>query len=320
MSTISGVSSASSAWQIQSNHNSSGTQRGRGAGGPNAEAMFAKVDSDGSGGVDATELQSMLDHVAEKSGQSLGDASTLLTQMDSDNDGSLSQSELGEGMKDLMPPPPDTLAFAQQRGMGGNSDDAAADLLAALDSDQSGEVSAGEMQTLIDQLAQTAGSANSSGSSTAPSGEDLVQALDSDGNGSLSSSELQALRSDSEGAAATSGAAPPQGAHGPHGAGGPPPARGGGGAASADSDESSSNSNSSTLDPLDTNEDGTVSMAERLAGQQAATASDGSAGSTDASGQLMDLAAMAADLLQRFSALAGHDSSGEGSSGFSALA
>ena len=318
MSTISGVSSASSAWQIQSNHNSSGTQRGRGAGGPNAEAMFAKVDSDGSGGVDATELQTMLDHVAEKSGQSLGDASTLLTQMDSDNDGSLSQSELGEGMKDLMPPPPDTLAFAQQRGMGGNSDDAAADLLAALDSDQSGEVSAGEMQTLIDQLAQTAGSANSS--STTPSGEDLVQALDSDGNGSLSGSELQALRSDSEGAAATGGAAPAQGAHGPHGAGGPPPARGGG-AASAESDESSSsNSNSSTLDPLDTNEDGTVSMAERLAGQQAATASDGSAGSSDANGQLMDLAAMAADLLQRFSALAGHDSSGEGSSGFSALA
>jgi Ca2+-binding EF-hand superfamily protein len=299
--------------------------------------MFAKVDSDGSGSVDSTELQSMLDHVAQKSGQTAGDATQMLSQMDGNGDGSLSQDELGQGMKDLMPPPSDTMAFAQRRGGGGG--DSAQDLLSALDTDQSGEVSSSEMQTLIDQLSQTAGS--SAGTSSAPSGADLVKALDSDGSGSLSSGELQALKGDSSSSSSAtssttsaSGTPAAQGHHGPHSAGGPPPPRNDGDADDGGSSSSSSSSSSASTDPLDTNGDGKVSMAERLAGAAKAEATTGSAATRSTDGtsstgenhkQMMDLAAMAADLLQRFSALAGgssNDASGGGatSSGFSAVA
>ena len=105
MSTISGISSASSAWS------SGATSR--------AERMFAKVDADGSGGVDKTELQGMLDHIAEKGGASLGSADDVMTKLDADGNGSVSSSELDAGMKSLMPPPSSTMEFAQRSGGSG---------------------------------------------------------------------------------------------------------------------------------------------------------------------------------------------------------
>jgi hypothetical protein len=82
--------------------------------------MFAKVDTDSSGSVDTSELQSMLDDISSKTGNTLGSASDLMTTMDTDGSGSLSKDELDTGMKSLMPPPSSTLDFAQQQGgMGG---------------------------------------------------------------------------------------------------------------------------------------------------------------------------------------------------------
>jgi len=104
MTTISGTGSASHAWSEMSSARSSAR----------AAKMFAKVDADGSGSVDKTELQGMLDHFAEKSGNSLGSADELMTKMDADGNGSLSQSELEAGMKSLMPAPASTVDFAQQ--------------------------------------------------------------------------------------------------------------------------------------------------------------------------------------------------------------
>jgi hypothetical protein len=95
------------------------------------------VDSDGSGSVDATELAAMLEK-GPLSGQS-GDSAAMLKKMDSDGDGSLSQDELSQGMRDLMPPPPSTMAFAQQRGAA-NDDDA----FASLDADGDGQLSRAE--------------------------------------------------------------------------------------------------------------------------------------------------------------------------------
>ena len=104
MTTISGTGGASHAWSEMSSARSSAR----------AATMFAKVDADGSGSVDKTELQGMLDHIAEKSGNSLGSADELMTKMDADGNGSLSQSELDAGMKSLMPAPASTVDFAQQ--------------------------------------------------------------------------------------------------------------------------------------------------------------------------------------------------------------
>jgi Ca2+-binding EF-hand superfamily protein len=109
MSTISGISSASS-WSAS---RPSGDMKAK---------MFAKVDSDGSGGVDKSELQSMLDHIAKHSGtNSTSNTSSddVFGKMDSNGDGSLDQSELDQGMKSLMPAPTSTAAFAQSRQGGG---------------------------------------------------------------------------------------------------------------------------------------------------------------------------------------------------------
>lgn len=106
MSTISGVGGVNRSWESGSSRQAEHEAR-----------LFTKVDSDGSGGVDATELAAMLAHT----GQS-GDSAELLKKMDGDGDGSLSQDELSQGMRDLMPPATSTLAFAQQRDVAGDED------------------------------------------------------------------------------------------------------------------------------------------------------------------------------------------------------
>lgn len=152
------------------------------------EHLFQKADADGSGDVNATELQTMLSKVAEKSGVSLDkDAATLLSESDTDGNGSLSSDELGKAMETLLPPR-NTVDFAQSR---------------SAQADQG------------------------------PEGMD--------------------------------GPPPP-----PPGGGGPPDGVGGAGGASATGH--TSDSTSQTYDELDTNQDGTVSLQERLAGDTDASA------------------------------------------------
>ncbi len=222
MSTISGLGGANRSWE-----SSSSNRRAE-----HEAKMFAKVDSDGSGGVDAAELAAML----EKSPLSsqAGDSAELLKKMDTDGNGSLSSDELSQGMHDLMPKPSSTMEFAQSRG-----------------------------------------AANDAGGE----GSDMFAKLDTDGDGQLSKAEFEAGKAKRhEG--------------GPHGAGGPPP--------TASSGSSSTSSTSTTYDPLDANQDGTVSQIERLAGQLkelAQTASsDGSQGSANS-----DIAALAQKLYDQIS-------------------
>lgn len=249
MSSISGVSGSSNAWAAVS------AQRAQ-----HQARMFAKVDTDSSGGVDQTELSSMLSDVASKTGASLGDSQELFTKMDSNADGSLSSDELDKGMKDLMPPP-STMDFAQSRGMGG-SNGSQDDLFSKVDTDSDGAVSQDELQVLTDKI-------------KSESGQDVSQdfsLLDADGSGSLSQAEFDAGRPQPP-----AGAQGPQGAQGPGGPGGPPPSGGPGGAGKTES------SSTTTYDSLDTNQDGTVSEMERMVGElQEAVAS--LASSSDASG------------------------------------
>ncbi|WP_296509028.1 EF-hand domain-containing protein [Rhodoferax sp.] len=236
MSTISGVSSSSSAWAAVS------AQRAQ-----HQAKMFAKVDTDSSGGVDQTELSTMLSDISSKTGASLGDAKELFTQMDGNSDGSLSSDELDSGMKALMPPPPSTMEFAQSCGMGG-SNGSQDDLFAKVDTDGDGFISKDELQVLTDKI-------------KSDTGQDVSQdfsKLDTDGSGSLSQAEFEAGRPQPPQGAQSSGGT--QGAQGPGGPGGPPPGGGRGGAGKTES-------SNTTYDPLDTNQDGTVSEMERLVGE-----------------------------------------------------
>jgi Ca2+-binding EF-hand superfamily protein len=232
MSTISGVSGSSNVWSALN------TQRTQ-----HQAKMFAKVDTDGSGGIDQAELSTLVSDVSEKTGVSLGDSKALFTQMDSNSDGSLSSDELARGMKDLLPPPT-TMEFAQTRGMGGpgpGSDH----LFEKVDTDGDGSISQDELQVLSDKI-------------KADTGKDTSQdfsKLDSDGDGKLSQAEFDAGRPQ-----------PPQGqqtAQAPGGPGGPPPPGGSGGPGGAQS----SSASDTTYDPLDTNQDGVVSEVERMVGE-----------------------------------------------------
>ena len=75
---------------------------------PNPEELFKTVDTDGSGSVAQDELQTLLDKLSEKNGQTL-DAKELLAQNDQDGNGTLSEEEMGSMMKSIAPPPPPTL-------------------------------------------------------------------------------------------------------------------------------------------------------------------------------------------------------------------
>ena len=178
MSTINATSSSSNAWASVS------AQRNQ-----HQAKMFAKVDTDGSGGVDLTELSTLVSDISKKTGVSLGDSKELFNKMDSNADGSLSSDELGQGMKDIMPPPSTvSLAGASQRpsgpppagGPGGprGSSSASASNTAnttydPLDTNQDGTVS--EMERLAGAL------------------KELAQTTETDSSGNTSSTELAKL-------------------------------------------------------------------------------------------------------------------------------
>ncbi len=223
------IGSVGSAWS------SASLQRSAGHRAP--EKLLSKLDTDQSGGVDGTELQSLIDDVAQKTGTTLDtSAKDMLTQYDADGDGSLSGDELGDAMKSLLPPPPTTMEFAQSRGMAGD------DLFAKVDGDGDGSVSQDELQGLLEKM--SGGTASKTGTS---SGELFTQ-LDADGDGKLSQAEFDAGRPSEQ--------APGMAGGGPGGMPAPPGGPGGPGG--------------TAYDPLDTNEDGTVSLSERLAGSTGA--------------------------------------------------
>lgn len=235
MSSISNISGSSNAW---ANQRSAMQTR-----------MFAKVDTDSSGSVNADELQTMLDKVSEHTGVSFQkSAQELLTAMDGNSDGALSSDELAQGMQSIMPPPPSTMDFAQARDGAQKGSD---DLFSKVDTDGDGSVSQSEMSDFKAKMGKSADTS---------SNDERFAKLDTDGSGSLSQAEFEAGRPQAPGQGGVGAA---QGAGGPQGATpmGPPPGAGG-----AEKSGSTSASSSTSYDPLDTDQDGTVSEMERLAG------------------------------------------------------
>jgi Ca2+-binding EF-hand superfamily protein len=240
MSSISGLSNSSNGWAALS-----------AARDANKAKLFAKVDTDSSGGVDATELQTLMDKVSERTGVANSNSATqLMTQLDKNGDGNLNADELDNGITSIVQLP-STMEFAQTRtDSSGATGKAGDDLFSKVDSDGSGGVSASEFSALMDKMSAS-GDTNASSSSSTSSSDKFAQ-LDTDGDGSLTQAEFDAGRpQDAGGAKGMGGAGGPQGAGGPP-PGGPPPA-----AASSDS---------TVYDPLDTNKDGIVSAAEKAAG------------------------------------------------------
>jgi len=156
MSSISSIGSSAGQWaQVSSSQRPPG-------GGPDPAKMFARVDTDGSGGVNETELQAMLDKVNERvaaMGGSAVDAKEAFSSFDTDGDGSLNADELDAGMKGLMsaqgmggpqgaggPPPMGPPPGAKPSDDDSEDEESTLDqLLSAIDSDQDGALSADEI-------------------------------------------------------------------------------------------------------------------------------------------------------------------------------
>ncbi|WP_114973855.1 EF-hand domain-containing protein [Rhodoferax ferrireducens] len=193
MSTISGVSGSGDAWAAMKAQRSQMQAK-----------MFAKVDTDSSGGVDKTELQGLLTDVAQKTGVTNDSSSSdeLFSKMDSNSDGSLSSDELDQGMQSLMPPPPSTMDFAQSRsdstsneetrgadgtppppppGGAGGSASAGSTTYDPLDTNEDGTVSAQERL------------AGSSSSSSTDAVQTLLKAIDTNDDKQISSDETDAF-------------------------------------------------------------------------------------------------------------------------------
>ncbi|WCM87122.1 XopAW family type III secretion system calcium-binding effector [Acidovorax sp. NCPPB 3576] len=258
------ISSVGSAWSSASVQRASRP-------GPSPERLFGKLDADGSGGVDGTELQGLLDKVAKKSGVDSGtSASDLIQKYDSDGNGSLSSDELSKTLESVLPQR-STMDFAQSRSDAGSgaTGQAGDDLFGKVDGDGDGKVSQTELQSLLEKM--SGGTASATGTSS----DELFGQLDADGDGSLSQAEFDAGRPSGQGGAGgpQAGGMPPPPPGGPGGGGGP---GGAGGAGSA-----SASSGSTTYDVLDTNEDGVVSASELAAAATADTSStSGTSGST----------------------------------------
>nr|WP_315425649.1 XopAW family type III secretion system calcium-binding effector [uncultured Albidiferax sp.] len=201
MSSISSVSNSGSAWAA-ANAPRSG----------NKDKLFAKVDVDSSGGVDSNELQTLLDKVSERTGiTNTNTAAGLMTQLDSNADGSLNADELVSGITSIVPLP-STMEFAQTR--------ASNDSFASLDADGDGKLTEAEFNAggppptsssstdtttydsldtnkdgIVSAAEAAAGAANGTTSATSANGtmEALLQAIDSNRDGQLSDSEIDTL-------------------------------------------------------------------------------------------------------------------------------
>jgi Ca2+-binding EF-hand superfamily protein len=220
-----------------------------------SEKLQDSFDTDGSGGLNTDELQSMMDEMSSRTGQASGSsAQDLLANNDANGDGNLSTDELDAALSSMEQAmhAPSTMSFAQSRGA-----QAPDDLFSKVDADGSGGVSSAQLQSLMSDMSGKTVSEDDA--------KAMFAALDSDADGSLSQAEFEAARPQN------AGGMPPSG---------PPPA----GAAdstqaSAETEDASGaapvggaggGSTTTVYDALDTNEDGEVSLEERLAGAQKA--------------------------------------------------
>lgn len=140
--------------------------------------MFARVDQNGDGGVDKSEMQAFADHTAEKTGEEIN-VEDLIAQFDEDGDGVLSQDEMDTAMA--------SLGKNSGRSSGADMDGRMAEALFSL-----GQSLAGSESALLSALSEEpAGGPSGMMPPGPPSTEEMFNRVDEDGDGGIDKSEMQ---------------------------------------------------------------------------------------------------------------------------------
>jgi Ca2+-binding EF-hand superfamily protein len=152
------------------------------------QQLFSKVDTNSDKSIDQTELTSFLDYVGEKTGSSI-DSASALKALDSDGNGSISETELTDNASALFDQLKSQLMSSQmQMGHGGPpppppSDEDSSDMFSSIDTDGDGSISKTELETFVSSRADESGKG--------PSVDDILARDDADGDGAISSTEFE---------------------------------------------------------------------------------------------------------------------------------
>ncbi len=134
------------------------------------QELFGKLDVNGDNALDAEEIQSFADHVSEKTGSTV-DAGSLLTSLDTDGDGSITSTELGDNAQALFDQLRDQLM-----GTGFGAPPDPAELFSSLDSNGDGSLSEDEFTA---GMQDGPGGRSSTGGTGSPRPDGLGRMLES---------------------------------------------------------------------------------------------------------------------------------------------
>jgi Ca2+-binding EF-hand superfamily protein len=154
------------------------------------DKMLKKMDTDADGTVGKTEFQTALQNVSGKLGIDVGsteDADAMFSSVDADGNGSLTGSEVGQLIQNMLVGG-GTQAFVQNRGDEGR--------FAELDTDGDGSISMAEFGIGSSPTASSATSSTTAASDETLNDESvksLMASADSDGDGQVSGAELTAF-------------------------------------------------------------------------------------------------------------------------------
>ncbi len=185
---------------------------------PDPAEKFKELDIDSNGGLDKTELSALAQDLSKMTGKTLN-VDDMMTTYDTNNDGLMSQDEVGAMMQQVMPPPNAGAGVSSQQAAQAyqaNSGDDQISLLMkilgqAADSSATSTSGSDQFSTLLSMLGQTTDSSSTSTSNdplsillnmlkqtadtssttdSRPGPAEMFKKLDSDGSGGLNTTEL----------------------------------------------------------------------------------------------------------------------------------
>lgn len=137
---------------------------------PKPEEMFAKIDSNGDGSIDKTEMQSFSERISNQDGDTI-DISKMFAEIDTDSDGLISQDEF------LAARPPEP-----SNGMGPGQPLDPEKMFSDMDTDGDGTISKDEMKAFMDKMPAHG--------NHAPDIDKMFSETDTDGDGKITKGEF----------------------------------------------------------------------------------------------------------------------------------